>query len=80
MVGLYSFLIGGAVRVKPNVLEPRHQWGQVREIGEVELVALQIDVAAAHLSTSFNFLTSQAPQPPLFFLFFFIMSFLCQNN
>lgn len=30
IVGLYSFPIGSAVRVKPNVLEPRHQWGQVR--------------------------------------------------
>ena len=74
MVGLYSFLIGGAVRVKPNVLEPRHQWGQVRETGEVELVALQIDVAAAHLSTSFNFLTSHAPPAPPPFFFFFSFS------
>lgn len=29
-VGLYAFPIGSAVRVKPSVLEPRHDWGQVR--------------------------------------------------
>lgn len=30
-VGFYSFKIGSAVRVKRNVEEPRHQWGQVRK-------------------------------------------------
>jgi hypothetical protein len=30
ILGLYSFRIGTCVRVKPSVIEPRHQWGQVR--------------------------------------------------
>lgn len=37
-VGLYTFPIGSAVRVKPTVEEPRHQWGQVRP-GSVGRVA-----------------------------------------
>ena len=53
-VGLYTFPIGAAVRVKPSVVEPRHQWGQVRP-GSVGRIA-GVSSGTAQLLVNFDFL------------------------